>query len=581
MNMGAITWTCLLLAGQATAATEVWHLNQMRFKIPVVVYADRRPDVQTVHLYVSHDEGKSWNQELRMPASGKEFIYQAQGDGVLWFIVTTVDSHGAEEPADVYKVPPEKIQRIVVDTRRPEVRITTAERRGSDVFVAWQIQEQYPDPASLRVEFRTPTMPESQWLPVNVLPGAQQASFRPDRGDLLVRVQIRDRAGNQGEDRSTVTASATVAGNDSPSSADSGRRKVEPAGGVAPKDAGAGSRGAGATGPSVDGAFPPSMLTPTEVSTSLSPRNPGRDAGRTGSSSPSAGAATGPAGLDLPPPPGVGGHGRDTDAAPGSVLPGDPPKTVLGGERSPLAGMTKGSLGRMKIVRKNRVKLDFDVTRLGPSGVGGVEVYVTTDEGATWAPAAYDQLTLPQEGEVAQTGPMRGSVMVTLPREGTVFGFYLIVKSRAGLGKPPPQRGDPPHVRLELDSTGPLAALYKPEPDRDHANALVLRWKAWDRNPSEHPVKLEYAENRDGPWTRIADGLANKIEVGPVTNPSQLEGLPFTGSYVWQLPARIPPKVYLKMSVTDAVGNVTVAQTPEPILIDLIEPVVDNVSAGN
>jgi hypothetical protein len=572
MNMGAITWTCLLLAGQATAATEAWHLNQLRFKIPVVVFADRRPDVQTVWLYVSHDEGKSWNKELHIPASGKEFIYQAQQDGVYWFIVTTVDSHGVEEPADVYRVPPEKIQRIVVDTRRPDVHITSAERRGNEVFVAWQIQEQYPDPASLRVEFRTPTMPESQWLPVNVTPGAQQASFRPERGDLLVRVQIRDRAGNQGEDRAPITGGSGAVAGDSPAG-DGGRGKVETAGGVTP-------RGAGATGPSVDGLFPPPAGGPGGVSTSLSPTNPGKS----GSGTPPS-AVTGPGGFDLPPPPSTTrdrGHGRDTDAAPGSVFPGDPLKPGPGAEPSPLAGVTKGSLQRVKIVRKNRVKIDFDVARLGPSGVGGVEVYVTTDEGATWAPTAYDQLLLPPATDVPMpAGPVRGSVLVTLPREGTVFGFYLIIKSRAGLGKPPPQRGDPPHVRLELDATGPLAALYKPEPDHDRANALVLRWKAWDRNPSERPVRLEWAENREGPWNRIAEDQTNKSEAGPITNPSQLEALPFTGSYVWQLPSGIPPKVYLKMSVTDAVGNVTVAQTPEPILIDLIEPAVGNVSAGN
>jgi hypothetical protein len=578
MNMGTMTWACLLLAGQTFAAPEAWHINQSRFKIPVVVFSDRRADVQRVQLWVSHDEGKSWNKEMTIPASTKEFLYEAaHGDGVYWFVVTTLDSRGTQEPVDVFRVPPEKIQRIIVDTSKPDVHITSATRRGQDVLVGWHVQDKWPDPASLRVEFRTTTMAEGQWLPVNVAPGAQQTTFRPGPGDLLVRVLMRDRAGNLGEDRAGVDAGTGAA----PSGSDATASKVEPASGVTPRDAVPPSpRGSGPAGPSIDTSFPPALPSLGATSTSLSPRDTGKPAG---SGNTSGGAAPLPA-FDSSPRAASPSTlpGRDLDPTPASPLPSDLGKSAAAVEPSPLASMTKGSLQRLKIVRKNRVKIDFDVAKLGPSGIGGVEVYVTQDEGATWAPTTYDSLALPQATDMAAPGGVRGSVMVTLPKEGTVFGFYLIVKSRAGLGKPPPRPGDPPHLRLELDATGPLAALYKPEADHDHPNALVLRWKAWDRNPAERSVTLEYAEGREGPWNRIADELPNKAEPGPIANGPQLEALPtFTGTHVWQLPTGIPPKVYLKMTVKDAVGNVTVAQTPEPILIDLVTPEVGNVSTGN
>ena len=39
----------------------------------------------------------------------------------------------------------------------------------------------------------------------------------------------------------------------------------------------------------------------------------------------------------------------------------------------------------MQIVNKKQVKLGFDVSRFGPSGLGRVDVYMTTDEGDTWS----------------------------------------------------------------------------------------------------------------------------------------------------------------------------------------------------
>ena len=48
--------------------------------------------------------------------------------------------------------------------------------------------------------------------------------------------------------------------------------------------------------------------------------------------------------------------------------------------------------------------------------------------------------------------------------------------------------------------------------------------------------------------------------------------MPNTEYYEWKLPDRIPGKVYLKMTITDLAGNTGVAESPEPITIDLVEP---------
>ena len=139
-------------------------------------------------------------------------------------------------------------------------------------------------------------------------------------------------------------------------------------------------------------------------------------------------------------------------------------------------------------------------------------------------------------------------------------GFYLVVKSKAGLGKPAPKSGDPPQVRVEVDTRPPTASLYAPQPDSARHDGLVLIWKAEDRNLAANPITLEWAAQRDGRWELIGE-----------------PHLPNTGRYTWQVPDNIPPKVYLRLTVRDTAGNSAVAQTPEPILIDLTVPEITNV----
>jgi hypothetical protein len=208
-----------------------------------------------------------------------------------------------------------------------------------------------------------------------------------------------------------------------------------------------------------------------------------------------------------------------------------------------------------------------------------VDVYVTADEGATWEPAPADpNASLPLGVDGRSSGPVRGSVTVTLPREGATFGYYLIVKSRAGLGKPPPQRGEPPQVRLELDASKPLAKLYEPQQDPRHPSTLLLSWTAVDRNLAANPVTLEWAEFKDGPWTPIGPAqLPNNLNELAAGAGGERQNVP-TGTYVWQVPDKMPAKVYLKLTVRDTAGNVAVAATAESVLIDLVMPEVGNVS---
>jgi hypothetical protein len=109
-------------------------------------------------------------------------------------------------------------------------------------------------------------------------------------------------------------------------------------------------------------------------------------------------------------------------------------------------------------------------------------------------------------------------------------------------------------MKIEVDTTKPDAILYKPEVAAGQQNALLLAWKATDKNLADKPISLFWSERADGKWEPIAQDLPN------------------SGSYVWQLPPKMPGEVYLRLLVRDSAGNVSTADTPRPELIDLIEP---------
>ena len=96
--------------------------------------------------------------------------------------------------------------------------------------------------------------------------------------------------------------------------------------------------------------------------------------------------------------------------------------------------------------------------------------------------------------------------------------------------------------------------------DPAQPNRLVLSWKAEDRNLAPNPISLEWSATPGGPWTFIGDPQ-----------------LPNSGQFSWQLPEQMPARVFLRLSVRDKAGNNSIAQTPEPVLVDLVVPRTNSV----
>jgi hypothetical protein len=233
---------------------------------------------------------------------------------------------------------------------------------------------------------------------------------------------------------------------------------------------------------------------------------------------------------------------------------------LLGADRAAAKSAHPAPLPPLTLTNKTQVKLGFDVLDIGTSGLESVEVYVTTDEGKTWEKMPGEPaVSLPAPPDAK--GTIHGNVMVSLNKEGVVHGYCLIVKSRAGRGKQIPTAGDPPQVRIELDQTPPEARIFAPQPIPNTPDTLMLTWEAEDRNLAAEPVTLEWAASTCGPWQFIGSSR--------LTN---------TGKMIWKVPAGAPSMVHLRLTVRDGAGNIAVAQTQKPVVIDLKEPRVANVA---
>lgn len=559
MAMGSLTLACALLfaapPGQPALPPEPYYLNESQFQIPIKVN-QRASELKELLLYVSTDKGQSYSVASRVTPDKAFFVYTAPSDGTYWFTIAVVDRQNRQDPVDVYQAP--VMQWVIVDTRKPEIRVTRAEQRDGLVQVQWDVREEYPDLATFRLEYRMPEVPGAQWTPVNVTPALQgEAAFRlPGPGAVQVRILVTDRAGNVGQGVKDISAAGPAVAVVQPGPVSGGSAAVSyppTAGGTVPPPPGAS-----------DESPNPSQLTPPPPAGGdyRSPPPPDTAAWGANSRTPVANA------IPVPSPAPSGQPLAVAQADPSryqqiqqTSAPGERISSGVAYSGNGYAGV-RANLPPVKVVNKPQPKLDFQVGKYGPSGLGAVEVYVTTDDGANWTLSQTDRnVTLPTVTDSRGSTPVSGSVVVDLKKEGVVYGYYIVVKSRAGLGKKAPEAGTAPQVRLELDITPPSVELYKLEPAEGRTDTLMLSWKATDKNLASECVTIEWAEQKDGQWKVI--GTAN---------------MPNTGRYPWQVPANVPPTVYLRLAVRDTAGNLAVAQTDNPVVVDLSTPEVGPVS---
>lgn len=567
MGVAKLAVTVLgLLLGQAPG--EVVHTRDRSQSIPINIQEARRAEVRELVLYASADKGRTWSQAAVITPDKSGFVFVAPADGTYWLRSAVVNRNGQQQPEDPGVGRPEWV--LVIDTAKPTVRSFRAQRQGDEVVVSWDVQEDHPDWAALRLEYQAKGASVS--TPIEAKPGSTgQVKFRPpSAAPLTVRLTARDQAGNVSYAQIEVTGSETVVAGSAPNSPPANAGSTPPpektpslaaqisvpSGGAAgqgtniPPPVQSGSNNVWTQGKTPTGAMPPPLAnggtaTP-QGGGSLPPPTRNESALRQVASQGFAPPpSSDPPKSALPPPEKV--IADSTAQAPSAgQMPPTGPGGAFGALDSPLGGERR--LPPIQYVNQARMVLEYEVSRIGPSGLGSVEVWMTTDNGVTsWKPHARDRS--PQE-----TTKGRHQCCVPLPPVEGIYGFTLLLKNRAGFGKAPPSAGDAPAIRVELDVTPPIAKLILPELDRSRPNSLRMLWYAADKNLGKCPVTLEWSERVEGPWQAIGVNLPN------------------TGQYSWQLPSRLPVRVYLRLRVRDLAGNESVAVTAQPLPVDLTEP---------
>ena len=176
MNTGILTaaWMCVVLSQSPGG---VHYTNQRNHEIPVNAEASVRAGLREFILYMSRDEGRTWEQYSRIDPSKQGFAFYAQGDGTYWFQVAFVNRAGVQDPDDktIQKGPAHL--RMVIDTLKPIVRSFQAQRQGDEVLVTWDLQEEHPDLSKegMRWSIRSRTRLIETWYPIADAAGLERA----------------------------------------------------------------------------------------------------------------------------------------------------------------------------------------------------------------------------------------------------------------------------------------------------------------------------------------------------------------------------------------------------------------------
>ncbi|GBD37309.1 hypothetical protein HRbin36_02440 [bacterium HR36] len=540
-------------------------------QIPIPIQCEQPELIERLQLFVSADQGQQWQLYASVPASEKEVMFVAAADGIYWFDLVAHFRDGRVEPKAPGTRPPLLV--LYVDTKPPRVTLRPMASVPGEAAVQWEIEDEYLDLRTFQLEYRDPQ--SGNWTPLAVLPSVARGEKRwpvPGGGRVQVRLRVMDLAENVGQAQAELSVTPAINVASGPTAATPNLvRPVANSSSAAPAvfapppppPPPAPVNSSSATVAPMPTATGTGYGYPSPVAFPATNRNPPASSPQGPQGGSSAGPITPGAAPPFAPNPTSPTSGHRAVVAPPTNLPAEAttPRVIARSDTSglptteaswdssvaPASASTypprsRGQIPGLRFLNTTRASLQYEVSRVGPSGVGSVELWMTRDDGRTWFKAGDDPDLQP---------PM----LIEFPGEG-VYGLTLVVRSRVGLGRAAPQPGEPPELRVEVDVTPPYAELYAVEADPQRRDTLVLLWSATDKNLAANPITLKWAERESGPWHVIASDLPN------------------TGRYLWKMPDNLPYMVYLRLEVRDLAGNLAIAQTPKPVLVDLQEPEV-------
>ena len=165
-----------------------------------------------------------------------------------------------------------------------------------------------------------------------------------------------------------------------------------------------------------------------------------------------------------------------------------------------------------------------------------VELWSTRDGGTSWERIAVDEDTA-------------SPIDVEFQGEG-LFGCRLeIVRDISG---PPisPRAGESPSTWIGIDTTPPqVTSLDVTMVDGNDSDTFDIRYAFEDPLAIPNSVRLSYSPHQTGPWATIATAQA------------------INGTFNWKPHRSLPSRVFVRIEMPDAAGNIGESTTLEPITL--------------
>ena len=497
--------------------------NKTRFRIPFKFDAAalQRMNARELQLHVSADRGLTWELAQTLAPDGGKFEYQAPSDGEFWFSVKTLDGRNQlHPPIGSY----ETGLIVVVDTAQPLLDISLKQVAPGKVQLSWQAADSNLDPATLKLEYYQPG--SQGWDVVEVAPRASgQTTWNvAQSGQITVRGTISDSATNVGRGQSQLQVAAAG----EPAPAPKSNRRVP----IAGLEDGSEQAAIGTPAAPVAPQVPHDALTESRPPAFRSPLE----------QQPLGGEYRGPV---ITPFGGAAAQNPIEHFV--SSTPATKPEITQdrwsGNPDSVTAqsAPTQRAPARHRVVNNRKFQVGYKIDDVGPSGIGAVEMFITQDNGRKWWKYGDDQ-------------DQRSPFDVEVPQDGE-YGFAIRVRSGAGLSNDPPMPGEAPAILVAVDQTPPTVEMLPVQQGQGNSvNRLQIRWRIQDDHPSDKPVSLYYASTRNGPWEPIIGWKEDN------------------GSYEWTVGPGVPTQLYLRVVARDLAGNISKADSPTPIVVDLSRP---------
>lgn len=178
--------------------TPLFYSLSRSIQIPFNIDLKNQDKIKELILCMSTDLGQTWYQVGKKPATERFFLFPAPGDGTYWFLIQQVDKQGRLEPADPHRAKP--AMRICVDTTPPEVALQ-AEGDKNTINLTWVAEDANLEDKSVRqIQFALhKDGPWSDPIISGPLPNTGHNNWNLaglSLSDFYVRIQVRDKAGN-------------------------------------------------------------------------------------------------------------------------------------------------------------------------------------------------------------------------------------------------------------------------------------------------------------------------------------------------------------------------------------------------